>query len=306
MIPYTGRCEDKAANSSAQIVRNLTEHIRGSGRNITMDRYYTTVDLAEELVKERNLTMLGTLQSNRKGIPEEFKQAKGRDVHSTLFAFIGECMLLSYVPKKGKVVLMLSTEHDSPQISDREDQKPQAILDYNEAKDTVDMMIDTYRSKVATRRWPMVVWTTMIDIAALNGFLIWRETHPNWEQRRRNAIRFEYLKQLGFQLIQHQLQARSDVPGLTSCITLAISTVLGKPIPCNDKSSRAQTTLVSRRRCCVCVAESKGAGSKKAKYNKACKVKQICSKCQKNVCMKHSVKDVICTLCLGSAEPDSD
>jgi len=60
------------------------------------------------------------------------------------------------------------------------------------------MMIDTYRSKVTTRRWLMVVWTTMIDIAALNGFLIWRETHPNWEQRRRNAIRFEYLKQLGF------------------------------------------------------------------------------------------------------------
>jgi len=119
MIPYTGRCEDKAANSSAQIVRNITEHIRGSGKNITMDRYYTTVDLAEELVKERNLTMLGTLQSNRKEIPEKFKQAKGRDVHSTLFAFIGECMLLSYVPKKGKVVLMLSTEHDSPQISDR-------------------------------------------------------------------------------------------------------------------------------------------------------------------------------------------
>ena len=86
------------------------------------------------------------------------------------------------MPKKDKVVLMLSTEHDSPQISDRKDQKPQAILDYNEAKggiDTVDMMIDTYCLKVATRRSPMAVWTEMIDIAALNGFLIWRETHLN-------------------------------------------------------------------------------------------------------------------------------
>ena len=106
-------------------------------------------------MRERNLTVLGTIQSNRKGIPEEFKQAKGRDVHSTLFAFSGECKLILYVPKKGKVVLMLSTEHDCPQISDREDKKPQVILDYNEAKggvDTVDMMIDTYHSKVATRR----------------------------------------------------------------------------------------------------------------------------------------------------------
>jgi len=306
MIPYAGRCEDKGANSSAQIVRQHSEHIRGSGRNITMDRYYiyTTVDLAEELVKERNLMVLGTIQSNRKGIPEEFKQAKGRDVHSTLFAFSGECMLISYVPKKGKVVLMLSTEHDSPQVSDRKDKKPQTILDYNEAKggvDTVDMMINTYRSKAATRRWPMVVWTTMIDVAALDGFLIWRETHPDWEQRRRNAITSEYLKQLGFQLVQPQVQARSDVPGLSSCITLTISTVLRKPIPGSHNSSRVQTTRC-RGRCCVCVSEAKGPGSKKAKYNKACKVSQICSKCHRNVCMKHSVKDIVCTLCLGSDE----
>ena len=145
----------------------------------------------------------------------------------------------------------------------------------------------------------------MIDVAALNGFLIWRETYPDWEKRRRNAIRSEYLKQLGFQLIQPQVQTRSaDVSGLTSCITLAISTVLRKPIPCSHKRSRVQTTHVSQRHCCVCVSEAKGPGSKKAKYNKACKVSQICRECHRNVCMKHSVKDIVCTLCLGNDESD--
>ena len=120
---------------------------------------------------------------------------------------------------------MLSTEHDHPQVSEREDEKPQAIFDYNESKggvDTVtfDMMIDTYRSKVATRRWPTVVWPTVLDAAGV----IWRETHVDPEQRRRNAIRSEYLKQLRFQLIQPQVQNRFNAPGLTPCITLAIST----------------------------------------------------------------------------------
>lgn len=76
-----------------------------------------------------------------------------------MFGFSGDCMLASYVPKKGKVVLMPSTEHDPPQISDRDVKKPQVILDYNSANGGVDKMIHIYRCKVGTHSWPMVVWS---------------------------------------------------------------------------------------------------------------------------------------------------
>jgi hypothetical protein len=86
------------------------------------------------------------------------------------------------VPKPKKNVLLLSTQHDEPDISQRPDHKPEVILAYNEGKggiDIVDKMIDTYCSKVSTLRWPMVVFYTIVDIAALNAYVIW--LHKNAE-----------------------------------------------------------------------------------------------------------------------------
>jgi len=93
-------------------------------------------------------------------------------------------MMLSYVPKLKKNVLVVSSQQDQPDISQRSDQKPEVILAYNDDKggeDVVDKMIDTYRTKVGTRRWPIVVFYTIIDIAALNSFVIWLHKYPNWE-----------------------------------------------------------------------------------------------------------------------------
>jgi hypothetical protein len=88
------------------------------------------------------------------------------------------------VPKPKKNVLLLSTQHDQPDISQRPDSKPEVILAYNEGKggvDIIDKMIDTYRSKVSTLRWPMVVFYTIVDITALNAYVIWLHKNPNWE-----------------------------------------------------------------------------------------------------------------------------
>ena len=52
------------------LVSKMLEKNEVTGRNISMDRLYTSIPLAEWLL-ERKITMVGTLQSNRKGIPEE-------------------------------------------------------------------------------------------------------------------------------------------------------------------------------------------------------------------------------------------
>jgi hypothetical protein len=43
------------------------------GRNITFDRYYTSVDLADSLKQVFNMTCVGTLANSRKGLPADFK-----------------------------------------------------------------------------------------------------------------------------------------------------------------------------------------------------------------------------------------
>ena len=70
--------------------------------------------------------------------------------------------------------MILSTMHCQPDLSQREDNAPEVILFYNSTKggvDVVDQMIDAYRAKVALNRWPMVVFYTIIGVAALNAWL---------------------------------------------------------------------------------------------------------------------------------------
>ena len=145
MLPYTGKTANADGSatqrqSPTSIVMDLCRHILGSGRNMTFDRYYTNIDMVEDLVKKHNITVVGTINSNRVHVPEELKSVVGREVLSTKFAWSGALMLLSYVPKPKKNVLLLSTQHDQPDISQRADRKPEVILAYNEGKGGVDIV----------------------------------------------------------------------------------------------------------------------------------------------------------------------
>ena len=53
-----------------------------AGGNITMGRLYTSFKTADWLL-ERKITTLGTMQSNRVGIPPEIKETKDREILST-------------------------------------------------------------------------------------------------------------------------------------------------------------------------------------------------------------------------------
>ena len=70
------------------------------GTNIFMDRYYTSIPLAEWLY-DKNITCIGTLNSNRKGLPKEIKETKGREENSWISCKSdkGEVTLNSYVLK---------------------------------------------------------------------------------------------------------------------------------------------------------------------------------------------------------------
>jgi len=222
MLPYTGKTANADGSatqrqSPTSIVMDLCRHILGSRRNVTFDRYYINIDMVEDLVKKHNITVIGTINSNRVHVPEELKSVVGREVLSTKFAWSEALMLLSYVPKPKKNVLLLSTQHDQPDISQRADRKPEVILAYNEGKggvDIVDKMIDTYRSKVSTLRWPMTVFYTIVDVAALNAFVVWLHKTPNWKASQGTRRRRIFLLELGKSLVLPYVEERdSDISG---------------------------------------------------------------------------------------------
>ena len=123
------------------------------------------------------MTLFGAIRKHRREIPTELVIARGREHLSSLFAFRNDATLVSYCPKKGNTVVLLNSLHSKPEITvEQPSKKPCRILEYNTSKcggDRADQMLRMYSTKRMTRRWPMAIFYNMIDISALNAFILY-------------------------------------------------------------------------------------------------------------------------------------
>ncbi|KAJ8393710.1 hypothetical protein AAFF_G00057630 [Aldrovandia affinis] len=151
MQVYTGKPTSGGPekNQGMRVVLDVTEGLRG--HNVTCDNFFTSYELGQQLLK-RKITMVGTVRKNKPELPPALLASKEREVFSSKFA---TTTLVSYLPKKNKNVVLLSTLHTEADISDREDRKPGIILDYNCNKggvDNLDKVIGTYSCRRMTAR----------------------------------------------------------------------------------------------------------------------------------------------------------
>ncbi|XP_042156473.1 uncharacterized protein LOC121839945 [Oncorhynchus tshawytscha] len=213
MQVYTGKAAGGGPekNQGMRVVLDLTTGL--SGRNVTCDNFFTSYDLGQRLL-ERNLTMVGTVRRNKAELPPALLESRGRQVLSSRFAFTPTATLVSYLAKRNKNVLLLSTLHTEGHISDRRDMKPALILDYNCNKggvDNLDKVVGTYSCRRMTARWPLVVFHNILDVSSYNAFVIWREIKPDWMPGKRNKRRV-FLEQLGKALVKPLIQRRQHLP----------------------------------------------------------------------------------------------
>ncbi|UYV64000.1 K02A2.6-like [Cordylochernes scorpioides] len=77
---YSGKNPEgpyNVSNSPSDVVERLCEPIKGTGRNVTMDNWFTSYSLALKLLQQYRLTIVGTLKRNKKEIPSEFVISRG-------------------------------------------------------------------------------------------------------------------------------------------------------------------------------------------------------------------------------------
>ena len=167
-------------------------------RDLYVDRYFTTHGLVWNLLQQ-DLPLIGTIMLNRREVPSHFKAAKGREIKSTkaLYDHSSKILLLSYVLKRNKNVLMMSSSHFSISITDCH-KKPTVITDYNQHKggvDTLDENCEKFSCLRKTNRWPMVINYNLINIATKNAFVVMRGSGKCDKKT-------GFLEQLSFQLFQ--------------------------------------------------------------------------------------------------------
>ena len=68
--------------------------------------------------------------------------------------------------------------HPDISVGSDEKQKPETIDFYNSTKygvDVVDQMTRKYTVKAGSRRWPMQVFYNVLDLAAINAWILFNE-----------------------------------------------------------------------------------------------------------------------------------
>jgi len=86
------------------------------------------------------MTLFGTIRKNKAELPTKLTETRGRQENTSIFTCQDSATLVSYCPKKGRVVVLLSTEKDTTEVDNSEKAKPRMVLDYNAPKAGVDTM----------------------------------------------------------------------------------------------------------------------------------------------------------------------
>ena len=196
-LPYSGKPEvlNKENSATSYYVTGTDEYTKYlvndfstvtnmSGCNISMDRYFTSVPLAQWCL-ERNITIVGTMRLGRKGIAAEIKKIDKRDERSTFYVYgkDDDLMLVSHVDKKEsrkKHVVVLMLMHDNVRVTKDERRKPLVHTFYDHTKgsvDVVDLISSNWSTRIKSKRWPLNNLAFIFDTARANANTILKESN---------------------------------------------------------------------------------------------------------------------------------
>lgn len=272
---YCGKDPTRSEDLGMHVVLKLSDHIKNTGRNITCDNFFTSLKLARELKKQKN-SLVGTIRTNRREVPKEFRVTKGKPLYDTQCAYSEDgAVLISYKAKKNKNVVLLSTQHNENRINEgNEKKKSEIVLYYNSTKggvDCVDERVSCYSVKYISKRWHVNVFCNILDLSCFNTFVLYTSVFPTFEEKKSHKRRI-FLSNLGMSLSQKYRDARK-------IITPA------KEIPSTPVQNREEGQK-KRGRCSLC-------DRKKDK-----KTANRCSNCKSFVCSEHLVN--LCSQCYDS------
>lgn len=273
----------REAGLATRVVKDLCQYIYNTGRNVTMDNYFTNVSLVRDLFRD-GLTTLGTIGRNRVGLPQ-IMLSNARGASSVIYAFHGPMVAISYAPptkpaKKVKVVTLLSSMVHSDELVDG---KPIVIKEYNITKGGVDTFTELckeYTCKRSTRKWWKSLWFTFVDICMQNGYAVWMR------DKSRNVVRnyrSTYFQTVGEELCAAWIEERLANPAvhLQPKIRLCMR-FLGMAPPTGMHGAGAGGGV------------DEGSARKRARTGcHLCPPRKLasaqCDKCEKNICRAHQL-----------------
>jgi hypothetical protein len=203
IIPYLGKDETRVASLGTHVVTSLMAPYLNKGYNVCTDNFFTSHQLAITLL-EKSTSIVGTVRSNRRELPTAALSRMA--LYESKFFRSGQVMLVSYQAKKNKTVNLISTLHRGIACGPEGKKKPDVITFYNKNKcgvDLLDSMCKAMTTKIGTRRWPFAVFCNLLDITAINAWIIFKKKTSS------NISRRKFLFKLGEQLTEENMLSRN-------------------------------------------------------------------------------------------------
>ncbi|XP_058873952.1 piggyBac transposable element-derived protein 4-like [Acipenser ruthenus] len=254
--PYLGKDDTCPAGQRLgdNVVLRLMEPYLGKGRNVTTNNFFTSLQLAKKL-KKKKTSLVGTVNKAGRSLPPSAQNLQPQLYSSTILKHNDCATLTVYKCKPRKNVIILSSRHTSVAIGTVDKKKPETVDFYNDTKhgvDVIDQMVRQYSVKAGSRRWPVAVFYNVLDLAAINSFVLYKECTGE------NISRRDFILKLATELRQkHFDQKTAKQPGNAA----------------QSGFSAAPSDTRKRKQCKV------------AKCNKN-KTSDICAQCERAVCGK--------------------
>lgn len=152
---------------------------------------------------------------------------------------------------------------------------PEIISFYNSSKggvDSLDEKCNKYSCARRSRRWPLVIFYRILDIAAANSFIM-----SNYD----SSHRLKFMKDLGKSLVTPHLERRYTTPQFSHELKSLIGRILGKDKTSEVKQTNTETqTFEIMKNCYMCFKQKR----RKTRYGCQACGKPVCLQCSKPTC----------------------
>ena len=182
------------------LVNNLTREANIKGHNLSTDRFYTSIEIANWLL-EKNVTCVATIKGNRRGIGD-LKSLVNRESPSSTKVYWNKdnttLNVISYVvntKSSGKRnVLVLSTLNLILGLTkDDGKSKPAIIKFYDFTKggtDIVEQIMGKHTVKPKSSKWTVAAFSYIPDVACVNASTLSRINNQNKPTQRSKSFEF--------------------------------------------------------------------------------------------------------------------
>lgn len=157
MQVYAGKTDGVRPNKQGLwVIRDTFCCMHGTRQGVTTHNCFRVCELIYFLLT-KIMTLVGTVSKNKPDVQLLFFGGRQWEVCSSIFSYISDVTLVSYIPARYKTSILLSQHRDTACLDEGKDLKLEIVMHPNACKGRVDFSDKLVKGYAYTRIWCMLV-----------------------------------------------------------------------------------------------------------------------------------------------------